>query len=138
MALQQNVIDAVTACRSARNQALDYGPDSVGANPLERLNMLPTSRYRETLLYSDLGPAFGRFSHRSVDVPADVSDDYHQVLAGEQFRLDLISYQHYATARLWWVLALANGITNPFIAPYIGDLVRVPTITRIISSVLRV
>lgn len=134
--VRQDVIDAIDRCRQRATG--DGTPDAVGVNPLERVHMLPTSRYRETLIYSELGPAFGRFSHRAADIEPDVTDDFHQVLPGESFRLDLIAYQHYGTPRLWWVLALANDITNPFTAPYVGDTLRVPSVDRLIARVLRV
>lgn len=28
-------------------------------------------------------------------------------------RLDLVSYEHYQTTELWWVIAILNGIDNP-------------------------
>jgi len=111
--------------------------DPQGILSIQRVRLPRTSRYRTTLVYPDLGPSFGRFDHRPLDLPSHESDDYHRVILGEQFRLDLVAWKRYGTPRLWWVLALINEIRNPFVAPAVNTLLRVPTIERVVSQILK-
>ena len=41
-------------------------------------------------------------------------------------RLDLLSYKAYDTPYLWWVLALANGIDDPFDDALVDVMIMVP------------
>lgn len=66
-------------------------------------------------------------SWRDIEIPESNSDNYHEVGSGEVNRLDLIAYQYYNNARLWWIIALANNIKNPLILE-VGDLLRVPSL----------
>ena len=43
-------------------------------------------------------------------------------------RLDLLAYDTYGEPLLWWVLALANGIDDPFDDALVNTLLRVPDI----------
>lgn len=43
-------------------------------------------------------------------------------------RLDLLSYEVYETAMLWWVIALANDILDPFDDTLVGSLIYIPPI----------
>lgn len=65
-------------------------------------------------------------SFEAETIPYRVDDIYHTVEANEAHRLDLIAYKYYGNPLLWWVLALANEIRNPIVAPAAGDVVRVP------------
>lgn len=89
------------------------------------------SRYRKTKVYPGLDGAFGKWRFGSNSFNDDGTDTFRQVVSGEEFRLDLISFSEYGTPDLWWAIALANDIRNPFVKPYIGEFLRIPNINRI-------
>jgi len=60
-------------------------------------------------------------------IPDRADDRFHEVGAGEDGRLDLISYRYYATAELWWVIAVANDIFFPMREVIPGIVLRVPS-----------
>lgn len=70
---------------------------------------------------------------RSVRISPAKSDRLITVGTGEQGRLDIIALNYYNDSRLWWVLALANDIFNPFEEPLAGDRIRVPSLQRVQS-----
>lgn len=110
--------------------------DPIGANPLTKVSLSRISRYRSTLIYPDLGPSFGRFSLNRFSIPSSQDDAFHKVNQGERFRLDIIAWKRYDNPLFWWVLALANGIRNPFVEPDLDTILRVPSLDRIISTLL--
>jgi hypothetical protein len=73
---------------------------------------------------------------RMPRVGPDKSDTIMTVLAGEEGRLDILSWRIYKTPVLWWVLALVNNIQNPFEEPVAGDRIRVPSLQRIYHNIL--
>jgi nucleoid-associated protein YgaU len=46
-----------------------------------------------------------------------------------------ISYKHYNTIKLWWVICAANQIMDPTAAPDVGRILRIPTPSTV-SSIL--
>lgn len=65
-------------------------------------------------------------SYEAMEFPERSDDQYHLVEAGEENRLDLISYKFYGTALLYWVISEASGIDDPFDVPA-GITVRIPS-----------
>ena len=65
-------------------------------------------------------------SYEAMEYPERSDDQYHLVEASEENRLDLISYKFYGTALLYWVIAEASGIDDPFNVPS-GTTVRIPS-----------
>lgn len=59
-------------------------------------------------------------------------DKYHEVLQGEENRLDIISNKYYGTPDYWWVIALANNFVDPFIVNA-GDIVRIPNFASLLN-----
>lgn len=43
-------------------------------------------------------------------------------------RIDLISYIHYETVDLWWLIAQVNDIVDPITELYMGRVLRIPAI----------
>lgn len=70
---------------------------------------------------------------RQVKIPPAPNDRLITVGTGEQGRLDIIALNYYKDSRLWWVIALANDIFNPFEEPLAGDRIRIPAIDRLQS-----
>ena len=46
-------------------------------------------------------------------------------------RLDLLAYEIYESPMLWWVIALANDIVDPFDDALVGSLIYIPPIMDI-------
>lgn len=63
-------------------------------------------------------------------------DSYVRVLAGEVGRLDLISQRVYKTDALWWIIALANDIIDPFEETYVDRTLRCPNLTTVLTETL--
>ena len=65
--------------------------------------------------------------------PAVVEDpsDAVYVVAGGENRLDLISYAHYNTPELWWVIAAVNSVVDPLVGVASGTSIRIPLKSRL-------
>lgn len=60
------------------------------------------------------------------NIPTSESDVYVIISAGD--RLDLLAFQYYGDATLWWIIAMANNnATNGFMFPEPGTQLRIPT-----------
>lgn len=68
--------------------------------------------------------------------PVSSSDIYHNVIGGEEYRLDLISLKYYGMVNYWWVILLANNIDDPFDIE-IDTVLRIPSKSTIISKWLK-
>ncbi len=69
------------------------------------------------------------------DIDPREDDLIHQVDATD--RMDRIAAKYYRDPGLWWVIALANGKRN---FPYdleVGELLRIPTPTFVLSKLLK-
>ena len=60
----------------------------------------------------------------------DTNCTYHQVEVGEEGRLDIIADIHYQDPTLYWVIALANNIIDPFII-IPGTILKIPQFTAL-------
>lgn len=47
--------------------------------------------------------------------PESKNDKVHQIKDHERLRLDLLADKYYGDQYLWWVIALANDIIDPFL-----------------------
>lgn len=65
-------------------------------------------------------------SYETIEFPERPDDQYHLVESGEENRLDLISHRFYGTTLLYWAIAEASGISDPFNVPA-GITVRIPS-----------
>ena len=68
----------------------------------------------------------------AIKIAPDATDQWLPVIAGWEARLDIISQVSYGRSDLWWAIALANDIINPFERPMSGDKLRIPTLSRIL------
>lgn len=94
-----------------------------------------TSRYLGNVIYSGAGLSF-QAQKIYKPIPNDSTDLQVQVLSGEGYRLDIISYRIYNTPDLWWVIALMNAIRNPFTSPQVGQMLRCATTVRVYQAIL--
>jgi len=87
---------------------------------------MSNSRYNSStvLKTSDNRPYYkGKFY---PNIPLSESDMYDITNVGD--RLDLLAYQYYKDATLWWVIAMANNnITKGALYPTPGTQLRIPT-----------
>ena len=58
------------------------------------------------------------------DVPANNTDYY--VITTIEDRLDLMAYQFYQDASLWWIIASANALPGDSVYPPLGVQLRIP------------
>jgi len=68
-----------------------------------------------------------------VNVTPNPSDTLYTVEGGDLGRPDIISYKHYKTPDLYWVILWVNGIADPFEGLYPGMILRIPTVTRLFN-----
>jgi len=59
------------------------------------------------------------------DIPPQRDDLIHRVEGPD--RIDLLAYRFYQDARLWWVIAVANGMEELPTALNVGDEIRIPS-----------
>lgn len=87
---------------------------------------VPYSRYRS--LYQLTTPAQQTYlqTFELFTIPQTPQDQFHYVEPAEVNRLDLIAFKYYKLPQLWWVIAIANSITNPLSVPVATQL-RIPS-----------
>lgn len=88
------------------------------------------------LTFSSLLLEGGKEFWDAFDPPTilDQQDDLiHTVLGSE--RLDTLAYRYYEDSRLWWVLAVSNGIEDIVADLNVGDSIRIPS-PRYVTQVL--
>jgi hypothetical protein len=93
------------------------------------------SRYQGTVVYQD--SASGQLFYgpwQSIIFPQAPDDSWIQIRTDDGLRLDNVSQNAYGTPALWWVIAEANDISNPFTQVYgIASYARSPLIFSIDS-----
>lgn len=86
-----------------------------------------TDRYKNCKLLEDLDTGEILLSTREIKrIPERPTDLYHRVKSHEKTRLDILAHTYYKNPLLWWVIAQANDIYNPFLTLDPGTLIRVP------------
>lgn len=88
-------------------------------------NPLSISRYHNLNTITDDEEDTYIESFEDISIPLSKNDDYVQITLTEKDRLDLLAYKYYGNALLWWVIALANDIYDPFDVP-VGSILRIP------------
>ena len=69
-------------------------------------------------------------SYEHINIGKNPDDVYHIISLSDVNRLDLVSQQYYGTPFLWWVIAEASGISDPFNVP-LSTVLRIPQIKRL-------
>lgn len=92
---------------------------------IERVNDFNSvSRYGNNAIYRSMLDEFLE-TYVFKDIPISESDVYVVIDSGWQNRIDLIAYEFYKNPDLWWVIAMANNITNPMYLE-VGTRIRIP------------
>ena len=77
-------------------------------------------------------PTWGPFLDiwKSVSIPANVSDARYQIDPPYNHRPDLLAYDLYQDANLWWVFAVRNPdvLTDPLFSFVAPTVIYVPTL----------
>lgn len=99
-----------------------------------------TSRYKSHRYFERDIPGIGTRTEpetwRPRAIPTRGDDLFTEVGAGEVGRLDLVSLRVYKTGSLWWVIAFANKIIDPFSEVTSGLVLRYPTFENVVSTLL--
>lgn len=111
------------------------GLDPISGISFPQLGIVTTSRYYRGKVFSE-GDERYLGSLRDWEFPETTKDLYYQVNAGEVGNLPLISWKVYGTYRLWWAIAVANGLENPLVGFAAGDLLRIPSSSNVYSIIL--
>jgi len=85
----------------------------------------PTSRYRYLYRFTDNNNRKIIETAEKIEIPVKPNDLFHQVSAGEEDALDSIAYKYYRHEGLWWVIATANNLLDPFKIEA-GTVLRIP------------
>jgi hypothetical protein len=96
-----------------------------------------TSRYKHTSIYKN--PDDGQYYYGIWAIPEideQPQDTYYTVKATEERRLDKIAQLIYGNYLLWWPIAVANSISDPFAELSVGQIIRIPYLPYIYSKVL--
>ena len=64
-------------------------------------------------------------------IRVSTGETIYKVQAGEEGRLDLIAAKAYQDPTLWWAIAAANNIFNPFAEMYAGMPLRIVPLDRV-------
>lgn len=89
-----------------------------------------TSRYNRCYRYRDSDGNEFLETQDKINIPNSKEDLYMTVTEGEKDRLDLVSNRYYNTPLLWWVIALASDIFDPYDVP-VGTVLRIPPMSTI-------
>lgn len=93
------------------------------------------SRYKDCKLLIDEETGDKLLSVREpISVPSSPTDIYHRVKSNEVTRLDMLASEYYKNPLLWWVIAEANEIYDPFEPVEVGTLLRIPTIETLYGN----
>lgn len=96
-----------------------------------------SNRYRKCPVFADKETGEYVLGTRSMDeIPKSPQDTYHVVTSYEAYRLDLIAYHYYENALLWWIIAQANDIYDPFNDVVPGMTLRIPNLTVLYGGIL--
>lgn len=99
-----------------------------------------TSRYKGTQYFQRQNPGIRSSIEPETwnppDIPRRDTDKFTIVEPGEASRLDLVSLRVYKISSLWWVIAYANNIIDPFTECTSGRVLRYPSFDVLSTSVL--
>ena len=90
----------------------------------------PYSRYRSLWRLTTTQNQTFIETNYITTIPTSTTDKFHFVEPGETNRLDIIAYTYYKLPQLWWVIAMANNITNT-LSVTSGTKLRIPSMNTL-------
>lgn len=109
------------------------GADAAPLGYLGAFKLSRSSRLRVSQFYPSLDGSSGRWPYNARSFSPHSTDVFHTVRPGEEYAWDLIAFRVYGSNFLYWVLPLANGYNDAFTGPEVGEVIRVPTLNRVLS-----
>lgn len=91
------------------------------------------SRYSKIRRIQDNNEIFHE-TFNNYKIPENSSDVYITVTDPVENRLDIISCRYYKSPIMWWVIAIANNIIDPFTEIPTGTVLRIPELTSVYQS----
>ena len=88
------------------------------------------NRYRNGVYWEDGENSFVFREKEFSGISPQPTDQWHTVTA-DTVRLDQIAHKYYGSYIYWWVIAYANHIHDPYVPREIGDVIRIPDLTKI-------
>lgn len=103
----------------------------------------PLSRYNKIRLLltkgdqdNSIDPVPVQESWDPPEIPELPSDTFFEVTKAEEHRLDLVSLKVYGTRHLYWIIAYANKMVDPFAESIVGKKLRIPNKENLLQTVL--
>jgi len=78
-------------------------------------------------VYTDRDDLYYYNITNSIFFPDDIANDayFNYRISGSNISWTYLSYIHYGTIKLWWVLCTLNNVDNPMILPEPGTFVKI-------------
>jgi len=78
-------------------------------------------------VYTDIDDLYYYNITNSIFFPDDIANDayFNYRISGSNISWTYLSYIHYGTIKLWWVLCTLNNVDNPMILPEPGTFVKI-------------
>lgn len=94
-----------------------------------------SDRYKNCKILEDIDTGDLVLETREISpIPYDSSNRYHRVKSHEVCRLDILAHKYYQNPLLWWVIAQANDIYDPFKLIESGTLLRIPSVETLYGN----
>lgn len=103
------------------------------------LSLSPESRYKDTRIYDDAGVVSFALMEPPPELVAAIDDVIHTVQGHEVGFLDKIAAHYYGPGyeKLWWIIALVNGIIDAEAELFPGARIRIPQRARMVQFLMR-
>ena len=85
-----------------------------------------TSRYNLIRLYVNQDDRMVQETLDRPQIESQPEDSYHEVVASEAHRPDLIAFDNYGRLDLYWVIGFANQMMEAFAETTVGRKLRIP------------
>ena len=96
-------------------------------NSVPELGNLHAAAYENIFsMYKDEGEFYSYNITRAIRFPDDLNDDlyyYHQIVGTDTWTK--LSFDHYGTIQLWWLICSVNKILNPVLLPDSGTVIKI-------------
>ncbi len=78
-------------------------------------------------VYTDRDDLYYYNITNSIFFPDDIANDayFNYRISGSNVSWTYLSYIHYGTIKLWWILCTLNNVDNPMILPEPGTFVKI-------------
>lgn len=102
------------------------------------LPSLTQDRYENIFnVYSDENSYYYYNLLQTISFPDNLPDSlFTTYITVPNDTLPFISYKHFSTINLWWIICLANNITNPVDPLASGQVLKIPN-TNVVREILK-